>query len=487
VIRKFYLTGLYVVMAHWVFGQMHDAQWVIGPKTSVLDFRNDTVTIDTLLNYVPFFLTTACISNEEGNLLYSCYGYAVTDRYGATLLNGDSLSPCAYTYQHAGAFQIQQGAIFLPMPGNSRYYYLIHFSNDTLNKSRPGTLYYSVIDKEANFGLGAVVEKNHIFFSKAILRGGGLTACKHANGRDWWFTIGGSNNNRFYTFLLTEEGVSDTLIQDIGPVYSLPFDNSYSCFSEDGSKYVTTAISGYVTVFDFDRCTGTLSSPVEIFNNASTDPISNPISGGTGLAFSSNSRFVYVTNRIVINQYDLWADSTQDSVMIYTADTNDYAQTRFLELASNGKLYSSCWSGGFNYLHIINQPNEKGDSCDFVYAGQPTLSNNSYSLPNMPNYRLGPLLGSGCDTISTSVTTLQDVYRPRLQPNPADKFVYIEMPMQGNYTFDLIDEQGRLIEQRQTRQVDIINTENLPSGTYYLRVRNNGREEITSEKVIVRH
>ena len=486
--RKWLITLCLVLLTIVGWAQLYDAQWVIGPTTSVIDFRNDTVTVNSLSNDIPFFLTNACISDESGELLYTCYGSCVTDKYGDTLFNGENLSPCAYSNNNPIGFAIQQAAIFLPKASDSRYYYLFHFSNDTLyngSSGRPGTLYYSIIDKEGNFGLGEVIDKNHIYY-KGIFRGGGMTACKHANGRDWLIVIGGRYNNRYNTFLLTPDGITDTLVQFIGPNYNGPYDVAYSCFSQNGSKYATIAYEGYVTVFDFDRCSGELSNPQTIFNNVSSNPISNPITGGAGLAFSPNGRFLYVTGRVDLNQYDLWAANIQDSVRIYTADSTDFAQIHFLQLAPNGKLYGSCWSGGFYFLHVLNKPDEKGDSCAFIYAGQPTLSDNSFNLPNMPNYRLGALGGSGCDTITASPLTPEGGIKPRIQPNPADKAFYIEMPEQGNYVFELINTAGQVVERRETKQVDIINVQGVESGNYILSVTQNNIQ-VGSKKVVVLH
>jgi hypothetical protein len=101
----------------------------------------------------------------------------------------------------------------------------------------------------------------------------------------------------------------------------------------------------------------------------------------------------------------------------------------------------------------------------------------------MINYKLGPLLGSGCDTLNTGIIDGRATgLLPRIQPNPADKYAYVEMPMQGNFTFELINEAGQLIERKQTRQVDIFNTESLPNGIYFLKV--NGAH---GQQIVVQH
>jgi hypothetical protein len=466
--------------------QQHGAQWVLGPLSSVLDFREDTIARRTLPGYIPLRLTSACISDENGDLLYVCHGSSITDLNGDTLMNGDGLSPCLYTDQNQDGFAIQQAAIFLPWPGNSNLYALLHFSNDAQSNSRPARLYYSIIDKNRNFGLGEVIQKNTVFHDYVTIRGGGMTACKHANGRDWWITVAKRLSNRYYTFLLSPEGITDTLTQDVGPVYSDGFlDNSYSCFSEDGTIYATGAYSGYITVLDFDRCSGSFSNPRIIFNNISGDPDTS-VTGVVSIAFSPNGRFLYTSARLDINQYDLQGNNIQDSSRIYTFDPLEYNQIKMLELGPNGKLYGCTWNGGNPLLHVINRPDEKGDSAEFVYGGQPTLTVNSSKLPNMPNYRLGALAGSGCDTIITGINDIHTLNDIRIQPNPSDKYLYAEMPRQGNYTFELLNEAGQIVSSKHTKQVDIFDTEELPNGVYFLQVKDNSKV-VTNKQVVVRH
>ena len=73
-------------------------------------------------------------------------------------------------------------------------------------------------------------------------------------------------------------------------------------------------------------------------------------------------------------------------------------------------------------------------------------------------------------------------------PNPADKYLYVEMGMQGNYEFDLINETGQILATRQTRQVDIFDTGNLANGVYFIRVVDKATgAEIETRKVVVVH
>ena len=170
------------------------------------------------------------------------------------------------------------------------------------------------------------------------------------------------------------------------------------------------------------------------------------------------------------------------------ASDSDGAQMGMLQLATNGKIYCSTWNGGYFYLHEINYPDQLGTACDFVWAGQPTRSLNSFNLPNLINYRLGPLIGSGCDTVTTGLTTQSANDPLRVQPNPANKYAYVEMGMQGNYIFQLLDAAGKLISQKPTPQIDIFDTEQLPNGIYFISVKDShSNTELTNRRVVVAH
>ena len=310
-----------------------------------------------------------------------------------------------------------------------------------------------------------------------------MTACKHANGRDWWIVIG-DEHNTYYTFLLTPNGISDTLIQSIGPSYYNGIDIGYSKFSQDGSKYVTSCYSGPILVMDFDRCSGIFSNPVITHNPGN----------GAIVEFSPNGRFVYATNSYNLTQLDLsLANPDQDSISLYQADSTDQAQMHFLQLAPNGKLFASCFNGGFYFIHAVNYPDLKGDSADYVDTAFTTLTTASNNFPNMINYKLGPLLNSSCDTIKIDTAgvgiakvTASDLLR--LMPNPADKYVYVEMGMQGNYEFDLLNAVGQVVERKETRQVDIFDTENLACGVYFMSVMDKRNErKVATQKIIVQH
>jgi hypothetical protein len=58
----------------------------------------------------------------------------------------------------------------------------------------------------------------------------------------------------------------------------------------------------------------------------------------------------------------------------------------------------------------------------------------------------------------------------------------------GNYEFDLINTAGQLIAKKETRQVDIFDTETLAPGVYFLRVTDKTTgAQLAAKKVVVVH
>ena len=460
--------------------QLYGAQWVIGPNTSRIDFNQGIITNDSIATPMNTIGTNAAISDSAGNLLFYTNGIYVADSNGDSILNGNGLSPCAMTTQYTDSgLPLPQAAIFIPQPGNDQYIYLFHFSGDT--NSHPAILYYSLIDRNGNAGKGEIVQKNVVYYSNELFWRGGITTCRAGNGINWWIIMHGMNNHQFYKFYLTAQGIADTLIEDIGPAYNGPNDKACACFSPDGSKYACGEQSGLIIVLNFDRCNGEFSNLVMINNvtPGSTD------TGVSSLAFSPNGRFLYAANRTDLKQYDLSSSNVQDSFYeAYLADSTDTAQIAFLALGLNNKIYGSTWNGGFRFLHVINNPDLLRAACNFVWGGQPTLSLNSYNLPNMTNYMLGALVDSCIYNVIPEVKNEE----MQILPNPADKYVYVEMGMQGNYEFDLLNTLGQVIDKKETRHVDIFDTQNLANGIYILKVTDKqNSNQILSKEVVVQH
>jgi hypothetical protein len=111
---------------------------------------------------------------------------------------------------------------------------------------------------------------------------------------------------------------------------------------------------------------------------------------------------------------------------------------RVAQLAPDGKIYMSS-SSNAHYFHVINNPNIRGVGCNVREWGQRLITQNGWSIPNYPVYRLGSLEGSSCDTIYNSVSDV-DVGGVRIYPNPASNLCTIELPSAINHaTIEILD------------------------------------------------
>ncbi|MBK9017096.1 MAG: hypothetical protein IPM82_25250 [Saprospiraceae bacterium] len=374
--------------------------------------------------FMSLFQENSSICDTSGNLLFYTNGIKIANADHQLMLNGNGLNPGIITTAYAdNGMPTPQGAIALPLPGNSHLYMLVHgYLNIYDDPVSPlvciSNLYYSVIDMSKANGKGAVIEKNVEILADTLAYGK-ITAVRHGNGRDWWVVAPEHNTNCYYRMLLSPSGLSAPEKQCTGGVTHDGL--GQAVFSPDGTKYARydayhLLLGNYFSLYDFDRCSGLLSNQqeVHILDTAYA----------AGLAISPNSRFAYLPSFRYVYQLDLQAPDMNESlttVAVYDGFGAPFNTTFFLaQLAPDDKIYI-CSPNGVSYLHVINQPDEPGLSCEVVQHSL-ELPTYNLSLPNYANFRLGKWAGSSCDTIGTSDTetvfSLSDVF---VYPNPASE------------------------------------------------------------------
>lgn len=345
----------------------------------------------------------ANISDSLGNLLFYTNGIYIANSNNDTMLNGSGLNPGPYTTQHlTDGLTLKQGNLILPQPENANLYYLFHetfFFDSLVNDERVKEIYYSVIDMSLDGGLGAVTQKNIVLLSDTLTIGA-ITACKHANGRDWWIVFHRSKGRRYYKYLLTPVGLQGPYAQDIG--YSLALNDWIwqSCFSPDGTKFSSVMARDTIDVMEFDRCSG-------LFSNSITLCIKDS-AAGRGVAFSPSSEVLYVSSMNYLYQYDLLnipIDSGRTIITTfdgYAEPAQPFYTAFFLsQLANDGKIYINNGNTTQSFT-VINSPNNVGFSCDVLQHSFALPTYNAFTIPNFPNYFLGREQGSVCDSLSIS-------------------------------------------------------------------------------------
>lgn len=385
----------------------HDFVWPFAYKTnnspsgvSILNFKtlsgNPEIYHDEtrIINYE---LTCAPVADSFGNFLFSYNGLLIDDASGKVMENGNSFGE----WNLNGG--IPDGGIILPIYKKNDQYILIHETWNYLGNwgTAGNKIYYSIIDMNKNSGLGAVISKNNLVFSDT-LDYGKLSVTRHANGRDWWVVVPKYDSNIYFTFIVNPDSLFYYARQEVGEINRAGF--GQATFSPNGKYYakfstINEVLGAYFDIYNFDRCTGQLSNHHQIF-------FSNGVLSG-GVSFSPNSQILYISYLNHVYQVDLNKSVYE---LITVADYDGYLSqpnpsflvpTYFglMRLGPDGKIYCSPTISPVRELHTIDEPNFLGVDCK-VNQHSIELSALQQSLPNFPNYRLGPIDGSSCDTLS---------------------------------------------------------------------------------------
>ncbi len=459
-------------------------------------FDNDTFVTQAKFRGMTFSEHNNCISDPgTGDLLFYTNGLCVRGSNDLIIENGDSLGypdwfPENGGFGKAGAWCL----LTLPVPMHDSSYMLIYNRYDS---SRFASMCYSKLEiTHTNLKL----RTKDVKFSLMNPAYGGLAASKHGNGRDWWVIFIEANTNCFHKYLLTKDTFELHSIQCIGRPIDIA-DACKSVFSPDGSKLLRTACYGASDVFDFDRCSGLLYNylPLDTFHGIDTTSgaLSDCITSGN---FSDNSRFIYLNGAWFIFQYDLWASDVNASkdtvgatdfwVDTVTHRTGPYA-FYLSQYGPDGKIYIGPGTGK-RFFTTIENPNGKGDSCQFKLRSVQVTKWIDLTIPYSPNYRLGRLPGSACDTIYNDIKPLY-TRTPWLKvyPNPSTDVVrfeynWVDWDALGECQLVLADLQGRvvlsqIIPKYSSRQE--VNIKELAAGVYTASVQS-GEKRIAVCKVL---
>jgi hypothetical protein len=484
------LIVLLAMVSNFCFGQGIDSKWVYGYSCcqgafggSEIDFQSGIPNVILKQRYMNFYETSGYISNRNGNVLFTSNGIYVANALDDTMQNGNGLNPSSYTTQMTShGLAIPQGNLVIPFPNDSNKYYLFHETVDILNgRNFTLHLYYSIIDMTLNNGLGAVIQKNIVLLNDSLIPGR-LTACKHANGRDWWIFAHQYQTGLMYEYLISPSGISAPVIQNVVTPRNVYF--GQCLFSPQGNRFAYYEPFGDLDILDFDRCSGIFSNLTHIDINDSAFT--------AGIAFSRSGKYLYASSQNYIYQFNVESgniDSSKVGVAVYDQyQEQGFYQNFYLSaLAPDGKIYINCGDGS-KYFHIINSPDSAGLACNFVQRGLPLPRWDGFTMPNFPNYFLGADPLSVCDTINT-ITNLANssIESYSVFPNPVSDLLYINHSMK-----EPVQEVSIVNSLGQTEPVQFISIKNgeylqvdlssFVSGVYYVQMKT--AKQIVTRKVI---
>jgi len=435
-IKNSYIFILFVFFSSNVSAQNRNSVWCFGDSAGI-DFNN-------LFNPTSFQSGMdsrgSCSSISDANGMLQFYAFTratiggnsglVFNNQHQLMQNGDSILGQGWYNE----------VLIIPATESDSTYYL--FSIGVTNSSLYG-LFYSKITFDNFNVLGAVTQKNIQLQSFANVDC--LNAIKHGNGRDWWVffrrwqpgvpflpTI-----KEFHSYLVSPNGISNYTIQNVG---SGSYTNGGKLtFSASGDRLVLNTYAGLIEIYDFDRCTGIISNPINIF----PETIGGVFNHFWGCEFSSNGQLLYVTisdQTSYLFQFDLNAPNIAASIDTLWTISNPGEAIGGLKRGPDGKIYESGPDTSplaFSYpysdslytmynmnLGVINSPDSLGAACDFQpYSFYLGGKRTYWGLPNNPDYDLGPLLGSPCDTLVSLAPPLINI------PN-AELLVYYDIGWQ---------------------------------------------------------
>jgi hypothetical protein len=434
--KQLLVVLLLIVSTNILHAQNRNSIWVFG-DSALVDFSN-------INNPVPGISSMdgrgSCVSiaDSSGSLLFYAYTRAtifgfsgrIFDKTHQIMQNGDLI---------AGEGWYKE-MVIVPDPSFSNLFYIFSIC---ISNSCPQGLYYSTINMNLNGGLGAIVQKNiQLISSKTV---DGIAAVKHGNGRDWWIICrkmdpNYNGNKRYFKYLVDPSGITPLDSQAIGQTNM--GDLGTLVFNSLGTQMAFLNTRGLIDVMNFNRCTGHLSQIKSIEPETPGN-----IPWYVGAAFSPNGNFLYVSsngNNSALFKYDLSLPDPAISRDTIWEFTNSTQPGGLLKLAPDGKIYmSNAWNNGvqFNYpyqdsmfnfvnmnLSVINDPDQPGLSCNFQpYSFYLGSKRTYYGLPNNPDYELGPLAGSPCDTL-TGVGESTEFENLVIAPNPFTDYFIINIP-----------------------------------------------------------
>jgi hypothetical protein len=411
----------------------------------------------------------AKITDQDGKLLFYTDGVNVYNKEHRQMPNG---------YRLMGNKSASHSGVVVPLPGSGSKYYIFTANRDKLMGVR-----YSIVDMEADGGLGDVVMKNMALRVPATEK---VTSFSHNNGIDFWIVTHDWNNNSFFLYLLTSDGIlPDPVISNIGSVHRGAEQNKigFFRFSPDFKKLVSTIQGkGVLEVYDVDNKTGFVYNPIlfesDLYNTE------------FDVEFSQNSSMLYITEKnspAKVMQYDLRSGQREQvlksGTLIYKSPNKDIFGS--LEKSEDGKIYLTNYSD--NFIGVVEQPDSQGIACGYRDYDE-SLDLNYAS----PEYL--PL------TFKRYIPT--DITDPEYKENidieiiPGKTYEELTVNLKsvddGNYLVEIFSMDGKIMESvewkdnRENKNVNLyFNTSTYPSGIYFL-VLKTGRQRISKSLAIRR-
>jgi len=327
---------------------------------------------------------------------------------------------------------------------------------------------------------------------------GAFTSIQHGNGEDFWSLTRQDNSYNIIRYLISSGNVVSIDSQVLGDKARPTRPTAMLFANRQGNKIARITMAGDIYVYNFDRCSGliTQEDSVRTVPDSTLTQLKWFVSG----CFSPDGNHIYLGGRDTLYQYfqdtltHTWSEHilwARDSLMdIGPFNTNVYYWNTLL--GPNNKVYfvpQNPYGGNdsiYRFLPMVENPNMEYPNCGFsLYGLDLKCTDCTGGGPKQVFYGLGPMVGSPCDTLtSTGITETNRKTKLEIFPNPASDKINISWPVQGGYTWALKSIAGvTLISGTQQAGNATISTATLPVGMYFLEVHSAKEHKV--EKVII--
>lgn len=427
----------------WAGNSFFSTPWEAPFRNFLLVFNEDS--LEYIDNETPIVLSgldsRAAYSDRNGNFKFASNGWRLVNSAGEILSyklwRDDMLWPGGSS--DTSLVSLSKGPLFLEDPGDSNRVYLFYGQYKTIYPTWPSVFTSINYDLFFTYALLDVSNQSLINQNNVVLTDttsvSDAVAVRHGNGRDWWILKPGIYTNEFYVALLDPSGLSE--MEKITIPGLVPREQTYtvSHFTQDGNTFIHFTGLGpkWVQRYDFDRCSGTLSNPQEtdltgLFREQ--DPCNFTISPDGSKFYAVRLNYNDSTYIPGTYQYDFETD-----ILSQTSERTGLAflTPNFKEILFFTRLVPNTITD--LYFSSINNPNAAGENCDVEYFKY-EVHNFPYMLysPNFANYRLGPLLGSECDPLTTNSLLVQKELKKSVDvfPNPNHGILNIKVNNTSN-------------------------------------------------------
>jgi hypothetical protein len=497
----------------WLFGLTNDG---ILQRQTMLNFKTDSLKVSQIsVNAHVLFQSNASICDTAGNLLFFTNGCVLQDSNLIYIEGADTIN-LGYDWERscksAPSIDITQGkwhvnGTWIVPVGNNKFKVLsVNQTDQYLNTS--GMRYVNIrhTTETPKFLQGEDFERQFISGSLSTSK---FALVRHGNGRDWWIVNEHRNTRSYFTTFFDSTNfqypTNQTIVPElasVSPVILTP--SGQACFSPNGKKYVVFDAFNSCKVFDFDRCSGKLSNFQQFIPFANGDSLESI----AGCAISPNSRYLYLLMKNEIGQYDL-ESSVIASTGIKVAQYDGYLVPNpppsvpfgpphnfyQAQLGPDGKIYIFSTAGRETFT-VIEHPDEPGINChvnqhkfEFGHWGPVAQP------PRFPNFRLGPVVGSPCDTITSAINEPEVMQaRMQLRPNPATSYTVADLSVpdysaEMQLTLTVSDLSGSEVGTYAVppyAALQRIETGGLPNGVYFVALKSRGWVVRTEKLVVLR-